>query len=860
MAEERVVLTAVLEDEASAPLGNLSAKVEGASKKIAKTSGSQADAVAAAGKKISGSAGTVGKDMDAMAAAAAKAGGKTGKAVDDAADRIRSGSGRIGSAARAAGDSAGSALAAGFGSKVKNLAGAAVAAMGVQAVAGLASGAVEDFSSLEDATAAAGTIYKKEMGGIIALSKSAGEALGMTEAQVVGAAQTFGIAGQAAGLSGKDLAKFSTDLTSRAGDMASFFGKKPEEAIEAIGAAMRGETEPIRAFGVMLDDATMREKALKMGLVSTTKDALEPQQKALVAQALIMEKTNGQAGDFKKTMNSSANVAKRLEAAQTNLSAKIGAKLAPAFTAARLRALGAVNGMSKFIDGVSAAQAVAGKGGTTGAIAKALGLGPGLTKMVAEGIGSVFAFKAAVADPGAGVTSSGVAGVFERIGIFVGTARLGVSAFFAALREGDVTSDGFVGVMERIGATLHGLGPSAILPVLGGVGLLLASFGKFTPILGPITGLFAKIGPLVGGLGGALKFLLGPIGILAALFIYAYSTSEPFRTAINGLLGGILTLAMGLATSLMPIFQTLVTTLLPVIAGLFTQLAPLLLGLVTAVAPLVVQLVSGLAPILVQLISGVLPIVIGLITTLAPLFLSLVSAVVPLIPPLISIAAVLLRLAMSVITPLMPLITTIAGLLAKVLGGAIDKLMPIITFLLDKFVELVDFLQGPLEGAISGITDLFNGFGDIVGDVVGAVGNFFGIKSSGGAVAAQGNSGGSVQLAGGGVLPGYAPGKDTIPAVLSRGESVLVPELTRAIGPSNIMALNKLYSGGRPAGAGPAAAALGGRTPTPPSEGTTVVIEKIEIVIDGGDPAAVYGEVKRALADIQAEAKRRTYA
>lgn len=72
------------------------------------------------------------------------------------------------------------------------------------------------------------------------------------------------------------------------------------------------------------------------------------------------------------------------------------------------------------------------------------------------------------------------------------------------------------------------------------------------------------------------------------------------------------------------------------------------------------------------------------------------------------------------------------------------------------------------------------------------------------------NSGGGVYMAGGGVVPGYAPGVDDIPAVLSRGESVLVPELTQAIGPSNIMALNHAYSGGRPAGAGPARASLAG--------------------------------------------------
>lgn len=55
-------------------------------------------------------------------------------------------------------------------------------------------------------------------------------------------------------------------------------------------------------------------------------------------------------------------------------------------------------------------------------------------------------------------------------------------------------------------------------------------------------------------------------------------------------------------------------------------------------------------------------------------------------------------------------------------------------------------------------------------------------------------------FAGGGVLPGYAPGRDTVPALLSKGEAVLVPELVRAIGPRNILAANYAYSGRRPGG------------------------------------------------------------
>jgi hypothetical protein len=56
------------------------------------------------------------------------------------------------------------------------------------------------------------------------------------------------------------------------------------------------------------------------------------------------------------------------------------------------------------------------------------------------------------------------------------------------------------------------------------------------------------------------------------------------------------------------------------------------------------------------------------------------------------------------------------------------------------------------------------------------------------------------KLAGGGVLPGYAPGHDSIPAVLSPGEGVLVPEAVQAIGPETVHGLNATYGHGRKSG------------------------------------------------------------
>lgn len=59
------------------------------------------------------------------------------------------------------------------------------------------------------------------------------------------------------------------------------------------------------------------------------------------------------------------------------------------------------------------------------------------------------------------------------------------------------------------------------------------------------------------------------------------------------------------------------------------------------------------------------------------------------------------------------------------------------------------------------------------------------------------SGGGIMRFAQGGIVPGYAPGIDSVPAWLSPGEAVLVPEAVRLLGERAILGLNRLASGGR---------------------------------------------------------------
>ena len=90
-------------------------------------------------------------------------------------------------------------------------------------------------------------------------------------------------------------------MTKLAADMASFGNVGVEETLTALQAGLRGEAEPLRRFGVLLDAATLKTKALQMGLVDNEKKALTPQAKALAAYEVILEQTLIQQDDFIRT-------------------------------------------------------------------------------------------------------------------------------------------------------------------------------------------------------------------------------------------------------------------------------------------------------------------------------------------------------------------------------------------------------------------------------------------------------------------------------------------------------------------------------------------------------------------------------
>jgi hypothetical protein len=216
--------------------------------------------------------------------------------------------------------------------KVGKAVGAALAAATVAAGAmavKIGVDAVKAASDLSETISKVGVLFGDTSKDIEKFASQAAGSLGQTKQQALDAAATFATFGKAAGLSGQDLSKFSIDFVKLSSDLASFNNTSPEQAINAIGSALRGEAEPLRQYGVLLDDASLRQAALELGIISTTKNALTPQQKVLAAQALIYKQTGAAQGDFERTSDGLANKTRILTAQLENAKVTIGEALLP---------------------------------------------------------------------------------------------------------------------------------------------------------------------------------------------------------------------------------------------------------------------------------------------------------------------------------------------------------------------------------------------------------------------------------------------------------------------------------------------------------------------------------------------------
>lgn len=98
-------------------------------------------------------------------------------------------------------------------------------------------------------------------------------AVGINQSDAANAAVKMGASLKNAGLSIDAAAAQSQDLVELGADLAATFGGDASEAVDALGAALRGETDPIERYGVSIKQADVQAQMLKDGTADLTGEA-----------------------------------------------------------------------------------------------------------------------------------------------------------------------------------------------------------------------------------------------------------------------------------------------------------------------------------------------------------------------------------------------------------------------------------------------------------------------------------------------------------------------------------------------------------------------------------------------------------
>lgn len=138
-------------------------------------------------------------------------------------------------------------------------------------------------------------------------------------------------------------------------DMASFYNLDSAEAFNKLRAGLTGETEPLKALGILVDENTIKQVAYSEGIAQNGAE-LTQQQKVLARYVAILKQTGNAQGDLARTLNSPANLMRlfknqvsQLGLAFSNFLLPVLQAVLPYFTAFTKVVTLALNSLAKFM-------------------------------------------------------------------------------------------------------------------------------------------------------------------------------------------------------------------------------------------------------------------------------------------------------------------------------------------------------------------------------------------------------------------------------------------------------------------------------------------------------------------------------
>lgn len=280
-------------------------------------------------------------------------------------------------------------------------------ATGVAAFGAFALYGIKAASDVGESMNVAGHVFGDMADEMDWFAKNAANTAGMSEREFLGISTSIGALLIPMGLVQDEAAKMSASLTQRAADIGSFYNATAEEVSAAMTSALAGETEPMRKFGVFLDQDRISAEALSLGLATApvdmakveraqlditkaqqkyneavakygpasveAKDAqlkitesqaklskalkggkvdLDAAAKAQAIYSLVMKDSTLAAGDFAETVGTSLpNKTKQAKAQFENLATELGEKLLPIAIEVMDKVIGGLNAVTDWWNG-----------------------------------------------------------------------------------------------------------------------------------------------------------------------------------------------------------------------------------------------------------------------------------------------------------------------------------------------------------------------------------------------------------------------------------------------------------------------------------------------------------------------------
>ncbi|MFV9511803.1 phage tail tape measure protein [Tepidibacillus sp. LV47] len=159
-------------------------------------------------------------------------------------------------------------------------------------------------------------------------SEDVSKSLGLNAFEVRKNVATYNAMLTSMGLTEKAAFDMSKGLTQLAYDMASFYNLKPEEAFEKLKAGISGETEPLKALGILVNDNTVKTYAYTHGIAKQGQELTE-QQKVMARYGLIMDQTSKAQGDLARTIDSPTNQLRIMKQQVVQIGIQLGQILIP---------------------------------------------------------------------------------------------------------------------------------------------------------------------------------------------------------------------------------------------------------------------------------------------------------------------------------------------------------------------------------------------------------------------------------------------------------------------------------------------------------------------------------------------------